>query len=151
MSSARFEAELIPDKRVRRALACFACAATLAGGLLIAIMPLALPVRVLFGALWLASGTLELRAMVLGMARLDGIRISADGQACGLSGGGVEPLELLPGSVVLARVAWLRIRFADGLRYGELLMGNPRRCRDWRCLQLAWRQQPFVFGRPEGS
>ncbi len=151
MSSARFEAELDPDKRVRRALACFACAATLAGALLIAIMPLALPVRVLFGGLWLASGSLELRAMMLGTARLERIRISADGRVYGLFEGGVEPLELLPGSVVLARVAWLRIRFADGLRYGELLTGNPRRCRDWRCLQLAWRQRSSVFGRPEGS
>lgn len=113
-------------------------------------MPLALPVRVLFGALWLASGALELRAIVLGMARLDRIRIS-DGRVCGLFGGGVEPLDLLPGSVVLTRVAWLRIRFADGLCYGELLIGNPRRCRDWHCLQLAWRQRSSVFGRPEGS
>jgi hypothetical protein len=123
----------------------------LAGGLLITVMPLALTVRILFAALWLGSGLLELRSMALGMARLEAIRIAPDGRVCGLSEGGIEPLELLPGSVVLARVAWLRIRFADGLRYGELLTGNPRRCRNWRCLQLVWRQRSSVFGRPEGS
>ncbi len=151
MSSARFEAELIPDERLRRALAGFAWAAMLTGGLLIALLPVVLPVRLVLAASWFTAGLLEVRAMALGMARVERIRITFDGRVSGLAEGAVEPLQVLPGSVVLARLAWLRIRFADGLSYGELLAGDPRTSPAWRRLQLVWRQRSSVFGRPEGS
>jgi hypothetical protein len=51
----------------------------------------------------------------------------------------------------MSRVAWLRLEFDDGLRYGELLTGNPRRDEQWRRLQLIWRQPAAAFGGPEGS
>lgn len=123
----------------------------LAGGLLIVLLPVALPVRVVFAATWFGAGLMEVRAMALGMARLERVRITLDGRVSALAEGAVEPLRLLPGSVVLARVAWLRIRFADGLSYGELLTGDPRTSPAWRRLQLVWRQRSSVFGRPEGS
>lgn len=151
MWSARFEAELVPDERLRRALAGFAWAAIVVGGVLIVLMPAPLPVRAGLAALWFGSGLLELRAMARGRARLERIRIALDGRVFGVACGEAEPLQLLPGSVVLARVAWLRIRFADGLSCGELLAGDARTDPAWHRLQLVWRQRSSVFGRPERS
>lgn len=102
--------------------------------------------------LWLVRCLLELRSQVRGASRIDRIRICPTGSLEGLSGRGtVEPLTLLSGSVVLSRVAWLRLRLNDGLQYGELLTGNPRRDEQWRRLQLNWRQRAAAFGAPGGS
>jgi hypothetical protein len=112
-------------------------------------MPLLPHFKLAFACLWVCSGLLEIGGQLKGTARVCRICMDSDGGLRGRSrDGGSEPLQLLSGSVVLARVAWLRIRFRDGLRYGELLTGNARTSRDWHCLQLIWRQRASIFGRP---
>lgn len=152
MSSDRFVTELVPDERVRRCLLGTGCTATLAGGVLIIGMPLIPAFKVALAILWLLSGIVEVRAMIRGMSRLRRIRVRPEGLVEGVAPDGrVEPVVLLPGSMVLARVAWLRIGFGDGCRYGELVTGNARRSDEWRLFQLIWRQRSSIFGRPEGS
>ena len=151
VSSTRFETELGPQRHLRNSLLLCSASATLAGVLLIATLPLLPQIEALFGLLWLWRGALEFRHQRCGMRRLERIRLNP-GSLQALAGSG-EPqaLELLPGSVVLSRIAWLRLRFEDGLEYGELLSGDARSEEDWRRLQLIWRQQGPVFGRSRGS
>jgi len=152
LSSREFEAVLVPATRLRRALLAISGGAWLAGTLLLLGLPLRPELKFLLVCLWLVRCLFELRSQVKAAFRIDRIRICATGSLEGLSGGGaVESLTLLSGSVVLSRVAWLRLRLDDGLQYGELLTGNPRRDQQWRRLQLIWRQHAAAFGGPGGS
>ena len=152
MSSAGFETEIVPSKLIRSGLLSAACGATAAGTMLILFLPIVPELKAPFSALWLISGVAEFNAFRRGMARLDRIRIRSDGSAAGLDRRHalLHPLELLPGSVVLDRVAWLRLRFADGLRYGELVTGRSCDDQQWRRLLVVWRHQA-AFGRIRGS
>lgn len=148
MSSARFETVLTPRKLLRRLLLFSGCSATLVGAMLIFSLPLVPELKALFCTLWLLSGLLEMKALRFGMSRIDRIRIRADGAVDGFDLEGAEyPLRLLPGSIVLDRIAWLRLGFANGRSYGELLTGNAGESEHWRRLQLIWRHQASVFGR----
>lgn len=151
MSSAGFETEIIPGKLIRSGVLSAACAATSTGAILILSLPIVPQLKTLFCLLWLLAGVAELRAFALGMSRLDRIRMRSDGSAVGIGRGASEhALELLPGSVVLDRIAWLRLRFVDGLRYGELVTGRPCESQQWRRLLVIWRHQA-AFGRTPGS
>jgi hypothetical protein len=127
--------------------------AGLSGTLLVLGLPLRSELAFVLVCLWLARCLLEIRLQVRGASRIDRIRICPTGSLEGLSRtGAVESLTVLSGSMVMSRVAWLRLEFGDGLQYGELLTGNPRRDEQWRRLQLIWRQHAAAaFGGPEGS
>ncbi len=94
----------------------------------------------------------ELRRLVRGAARLQKLRLDAEGDVAGLGPDGrFEPLVLLSGSIVLKRLAWLRVRFADGSEHGELFKGDPASDPEWQRLQLLWRHRRGAFGRQDGS
>lgn len=152
VSSKGFETVLVPTVSLRRLLLASSACATLTGIGLIGSMPLRPALKTLFALLWVSRGLLEMVSQARGMSRMARLRMTAVGAVEALSAGGkAEPLELLPGSVVLSRVAWLRFRFSDGLQYGELLSGNARQDDGWRRLQVVWRQQATVFGGPRRS
>jgi hypothetical protein len=133
-------------------LLAFAGGACLLGTLLVLGLPLRHELKSVLACLWLVRCLLEIRSQVKALSRIDRIRICPTGSLEALSGNGkVEALILLSGSMVLSRVAWLRFRLDDGLQYGELLIGNPRRDEQWRRLQLIWRQRAAAFGGPGGS
>jgi hypothetical protein len=152
VSSPGFAADLVPTSLLRRLLLAASAGATLTGTVLILGLPLLPVFKGAFVGLWLCSGFCELRMQLRGTSRVCRIRIDPDGRLQGRSpAGGTEPLQLLSGSFVLARVAWLRLQFLDGVRYGELLTGNAQARRDWHRLQLIWRQRASIFGRPRVS
>jgi hypothetical protein len=133
-------------------LLAFAGCACLLGTLLVLGLPLRPELKFVLACLWLVRCLLEMRSQVKALSRIDRIRICPTGSLEAVSGNGkVESLMLLSGSMVLSRVAWLRFRLDDGLQYGELLLGNPRRDEQWRRLQLIWRQRTAAFGGPGGS
>jgi hypothetical protein len=151
MSSAEYEAELAPDDRIRKGLLAFAGGAILTGSLLVASLPVAVPVKAAVGLLWFLAGAAEVNALRRGMSRIYRIRICGDGSVLGVDRAGATlPLGLLPGTVVLDRCGWLRLRFEDGLRYGELLRGNAAENEQWRRLLVIWRQRR-LFGGPSRS
>jgi hypothetical protein len=122
------------------------------GVVLIVLMPLAPVWRVLLAAAWVAESLRELRELARGASRLTHIRLDADGNIAGLGRDSrCEQLTLLSGSMVLRRLAWLRVRFPDGSRYGELLRGEPSKDPEWQRLQLIWRHRRTAFGRQDGS
>jgi hypothetical protein len=150
VSSNEFEAVLEPVAVLRRGLLAFSACATFIGIVLIASIPLRPSLKILFALLWLWRGLLEMVSLVRGMSRTRRLCISSTGAAAARSPGGErQSLEVLAGSVVLSRAAWLRLRFDDGLQYGELLATSDRRDDHWRRLMLIWRQQ--AFGGPRGS
>lgn len=75
-----------------------------------------------------------------GYAMTRGLRITADGSLrCLDARGRWQPARILPGSVVLARLAWLRFETGKGAQAAELLRGDPRKSQHWRRLQVIWR------------
>jgi hypothetical protein len=87
-----------------------------------------------------------------GYRRVESIRIHEDGcLECVAFSGTVEPVRLLGGSIVLPRLAWLRVQFADGSHYGELLSGDVATDPDWHGLQLIRMQCSVHFGRTDRS
>lgn len=148
MSSGRFETELRVDERLRRLVLYSGALSLLTGSVLILHLPLS-PVFRFFGVgLWVWQVAREFCRQTDGANRVRRLLISSDGEIVASGRGGVpERLRLLPGSVVLERLAWLRLGFADGSHYGELLAGDPRSDAQWHGLQLVWRQRRGAFGR----
>lgn len=152
MSSVRFEAVLVPRKAHRRLVLSSGCAALLIGTILILSLPAVAFLKTAFGCVWILSGAAELTRYRRAMSRIDRIRMDADGGVDGFDRTGNRyPLRLLAGSIMLERAAWFRLRFGDGLDYGELMTGNAATSEQWRRLQLIWRQHASTFGRLPGS
>jgi hypothetical protein len=149
VSSAAYEAELVPDDRHRAWLLAFACCTTLTGALLIFLLPVIAPLKAVLALAWLLAGVAEVAAFRRGMSRIDRIRIRSDGSVLAVDrAGALRPLTLMPGSVVLDRLAWLRLRFEDGLRCGELLAGRAAENEQWRRLLVIWQQRRLFGGTP---
>lgn len=143
-----YAVQIKPDPRLRRLLlACGALLYALGAALLIGL-PLALLPKFALLAAWLAHGAVEWRRQARGYRRVAGIRIRESGALdCIDSRGKQEPAGLMGGSFVLRRLAWLRLNFADGSHYGELLSGDAQRHPAWHGLQLTWAQCRHRFGR----
>jgi hypothetical protein len=112
----------------------------LAGLFLVISLPLAATYRFLISVLWLALSAYEWISNRRAYARYGILRIDAEGSVERRGGDGTWQVHALrPGSVVLARLAWLRLVTADGFRYAELVRGDARESNDWRRFQVIWR------------
>lgn len=152
MSSRKFACELRVSRRLRRCLIAGAVLAWLAAVLLVVALPVPAALRTMMALLFSASCWLELTHQRRGMARIDRIRITSEGRIEGTGPDGDRlPLELLTGSIVLARSAWFRLRFADATVSGEWLVPACGESEQWRTLQLIWRQSAGRLGRPPRS
>ena len=151
-SSAIFETALTPEPRLRKCVLLCGGLATIAGSLIILFMPLPWLPRTLLAAVFVGENLRELRRFTRGAARLQRIQLDAEGNVAGIDPDGrYEPMVLLSGSIVLKRLAWLRVRFADGSEHGELFQGDPARDPAWQRLQLIWRHRRTPVGSQDGS
>ena len=151
-SSAPFETTLKPDRRLRRWLRLCGGLAGVAGSAMIVALPVSAVLRSLLLVAWVVECTREWRALLRGGRRIRALRLDCEGRVTGVGADGRhEPLELLAGSMVLARFAWLRLRFTDGSRHGELIAGDAGTDPAWHRLQLIWNLRRSAFGRPDGS
>ena len=108
----------------------------------VAILTLSIDVRIRLAATgaWSVLLARETWQFVAGFAICRGMRVSADGAISILAGDGREiPARLVPGTVVLQQLAWLRIRTDSGLAYAEPLAGKSTENEAWRRLQVIWR------------
>ena len=112
----------------------------IAGIAAIATLPLSLSARMATALTWCVASVWELWRIGTGWADCRALRIFGDGQIR-VRGGGDEWVRarLLPGSVLLRRWAWIRVRREDGPVFAELLRGSCRIRHDWRRLQVIWR------------
>jgi hypothetical protein len=146
MSSTRFVVVLKPDPDLRKIVMLAGCAALLVGLLLLIRLPASVPVRLALVVPWLIGSIRELSRQSRGVHRIKSICLGVD-QALVIDRHGKQaPVQVMSGTVVLQRVAWLRLRFADGLTCGELLRGDASACKHWRRLQILWRQGLAAYG-----
>ena len=85
-------------------------------------------------------GRFELQRLEQGFDACKAIRIDSSGEAMIL--GDDEnwvPARLLSGSVLLRKLAWMRLQDQSGRIYLELISGDARQSQNWRRLQVIWR------------
>ena len=157
MSSTAYWAVLPPDIALRRLVIAGGVALLCAGLLLLAFLDVPLALRIAIAVLW--GGMTAWRIVQLALAyrrhgtlrigsggaveisrhdagRVVGSAADANGNAKTVSG------QLSHGSIVLRRLAWLRVVPAEGQPYVELLRGDDKageRSDDWRRLQVICR------------
>lgn len=124
------------------------CAAVIIGLALLLHLPLTALMRLPLIACWLFACVRQLGRQSRGVQRVTAIRLGVDEATVVDRQGRLSPARIMSGSVVLARFAWLRLQFPDGLIYGELLHGDAARNEQWRRLQILWRQGAVSFGAP---
>lgn len=113
---------------------------TLAGLALVPLVPVSAVQKAVLAMAWLVLSGRECHAFWRGYAGGGALRVAADGQVLRqCRDGGWQPARLCPGSVVLPRLAWLRLE-PPGMRpYAELVRAKTQKSEDWRRLQVIWR------------
>lgn len=140
MSSRRYSAELQTDLLLRRLVLLTGAGLGLVGLLLTLRLPVHFAIAGAVALAWSGYFTCQLRKTMRAYAATRGLRIAADGSLRRLDATGRwRPARLLQGSVVLARLAWIRFETEQGAQAAELLGGDPRKSHDWRRLQVIWR------------
>jgi hypothetical protein len=110
------------------------------GVLLILRLPVTAGCKSAIAVFWLALNAYEWFSYRLAYARAGILRIDAGGRVERHGDDGAWQVHALrAGSVVLPRLAWLRLSAPGGLRYSELLCGDARESDDWRRFQVIWR------------
>lgn len=105
---------------------------------------LSLPIDALLCAaaaiIWCVFTLAEILQLTRMHKRFSSLRVYADGTAelC-RTDGAWQAAVITHGSLVLPRVAWLRVRLREGGCYRVLLRGDSRESKQWRRLQVIWR------------
>lgn len=111
-----------------------------AGLALVFLLTLDTPLKSVLAITWIGLCGYEWLALWRGYATGGKLRIAAGGRAERQRLDGTwEPANLCPGSVVLPRIAWLRIAPRGGRAYAELVCAGNHGSEDWRRLQVIWR------------
>ena len=140
MSSNEYSAELRPDPILRFLVLLSGILLCVVGLVLIPGLALPAPAIGLGVALWFYYMLLAITVLAREFRNCRGLKVYPD---CSLLRLDREsrwrPVRLLPGSVVLPRLAWIRFETECGVRAAELLRGDCRKGDDWRRLQVIWR------------
>jgi len=140
MSSGTYSAELRPDAMLRRLVLVSGGVLGASGVALILVMPFNAMVLIAGSAAWLAYSGWELVGVSRGYARCRRLRVTAGGEMKLLDAeGNWRAARLLPCSVLLRRVGWIRGEDSEGRQYAEPVRGSCRESDDWRRLQVIWR------------
>jgi hypothetical protein len=140
VSSNRYFADLRPDNLLRRFVLCSGAILGAVGVALIFALPLHGAASFIGSCTWLAWCAWELLRISRGYALCCRLRVSADGKVLLLDPhGDWQAARLLPGCVLLRRIAWIRLQTGSGHRFAVLIRGSCRESVDWRRLQVIWR------------
>ena len=113
---------------------------SLAGLGLALLLPFAAVPQAVLALAWRCLSGRECHAFWRGYAGGGALRIAADGEVRVRShGGGWQPARMRPGSVVLPRLAWLRVDVPGKRPYAELVSADSQKSEEWRRLQVIWR------------
>ena len=139
-SSARYSSEILPERRLRLIVVGSGLALSLLGAAVLAAMPLNLWLKLAGIAGWLAYSVWS-GLKILGRYRsVVRYRIFADGTVeLVRADGHIVSGRLGPGTVLLPRLAWLRVSLPAGGAMAELLAGDPRTSQQWRRFQVICR------------
>lgn len=140
MSSNVFSTELQTDPVLRHTVLLTGVLAAVLGLVMILTLPLDLCLMLTTGLLWSLVSLRELLLVRDAYSRYCLLRLESTGKVALIAANGdSQAATLLAGSIVLDRLAWLRIESEDGLRFAELMRGNGRENYQWRSLQVIWR------------
>jgi hypothetical protein len=110
------------------------------GIVLILILPLHPALRAAGCLIWVIWAYREISRLQRGFDQCIEIRIHASGDVeIADDNADWSPASLLPGSLVLGKLGWLRLQTLDGRTIVEPVRGDTRRGQDWRRLQVIWR------------
>jgi hypothetical protein len=139
-ASTSYSADLRPDARLRRLVLLTGGLLFLGGLVLLPLVAVSLPLKGLLALSWTVLCGFEWLALRQGYAGSGLLRIAAGGHIERRTPDGAwQPARLCAGSLVLARIAWLRIA-APGVRpYAELVSAGTHASEDWRRLRVIWR------------
>ena len=140
MSSSRYSVCLTPDPTLRGLVSTSAILILLAGWFIIANLSALIMYRCCGAVAWFFLIAWQLSRARRGWERVEAIRVSQGPlvEVCDESGDWAGA-ELLDGSLVGARMAWLRFRLADRTVCVEPFRAASERCNKWRRLQVIWR------------
>ena len=111
-----------------------------AGLALLLLLAVATALKGVLAIIWVGLCGYEWLAFWQGYATGEKLRIAAGGLAERQRRDGTwEPASLRAGSVVLPRIAWLRVTPRRGRPYAELVGAANQGSEDWRRLQVIWR------------
>ncbi len=140
MSSTSYSAKLTPDPWLRIVVLISGRVLYATGIVLLLILPFHPALRGAACLAWAISGYWELRCLDSSFRQCIAIRLHASG-AVEIADDNADwsPANLLPGSLVLRTVGWLRLQTVDGRTIVEPVRGDARKGQDWRRLQIIWR------------
>jgi len=139
MSSSTYSAEIRPHKRLRRIVLLSGLIFSLIGVIVIVLLPISVAGKAIAAAGWFCWTGRELLTYWQVYGRWNGYSLSADAEVRVFGSGENCTAKVLPGSIVLAEVAWLRLQAENGDKWGELLAGNHRKSEEWRRFQVIFR------------
>ena len=140
MSSNSYSAKLTPDPWLRIVVLTSGRALYATGIVLILILPLHPALRAAGCLVWAIWAYWEISRLQRGFGQCVEIRVHASGDVeIADENADWSPASLLPGSLVLRKLGWLRLQTLDGRTIAEPVRGDTRRGQDWRRLQVIWR------------
>lgn len=140
MSSITYSTELRPDPLLCRIVVLSGVMFSGIGVVLILRLPLP-PFALLLGSVvWLVQSVRELRQIDRDYGRCRRLRLAADGGILLLDiDGNWHTGRFLPGSILLRRIGWIRVKHDERRTGAMLFRGSCRESHDWRRLQVIWR------------
>ncbi|MDH3747221.1 MAG: hypothetical protein OER97_03355 [Gammaproteobacteria bacterium] len=140
MSSATYSASIQPNLRLRYLVLGSGMLLAAIGALVILLLPLVAHWRAVLLAAWLVMVVTELLLSWRAYRESLSYRLYCDGSIDVMRPTrGPRAAAFAAGSVIGTRLAWLRVRAADGACWGELIAGNPRKNKEWRRFQVICR------------
>ncbi len=139
-ASTSYSAEIRPDRQLRRVVLATGALLFLAGLALVPFVAVSPVLKILLAAAWAGLCGREWGALCRAYVSSGVLRIAAGGQVERRRRDGTwEPARLCAGSVVLPRIAWLRVAPRNGPPYAELVRPKSDASEEWRRLQVIWR------------
>jgi hypothetical protein len=140
VSSTTYSAELLPDPALRQVVIGTGILAAAAGAAAAATLPVSWPTKLIAVLGWVLFSGRELLHIAWGNKACSRLQIDASGNVQIFdSAGACRPARVDSGSVVLRRIAWLRLQTPEGRRHGELLRPESARIHEWRRFRVIWR------------
>lgn len=140
MSSTPYSTEIAPERQLRLLVIASGVASMLVGMPILVAIDMDQRWTFLAGCIWLIASSRQLIVITFGYKRYRRLRIYGSGDAeLQNRDGDWRPAKLLPGSIVLDKLAWLRFVAPDGSQHREFVRRRSAECEAWRRLQVIWR------------
>jgi len=142
MSSSTFSAVIRLHSRLRRLVLISGLVLALTGSGLVLLLPfagLSLPGKAVVAAVWTIWSGRELLTHWRAYGRWSVLTLYANGDTELFGKQKSCAAQVLPGSIVLPDIAWLRIRAENGESWGELVAADPSESEEWRRFRVIFR------------